>query len=201
MYVRRAPLALALALALAPLARAAAAPPAGSSGPGNQWAVLLGIEDGAGDTALQLRGDLEFAQRNLAPQVGFSVVASLGYSHFSRGYTDFAGDSVSSSLDLLKILPAARFSLLAAPTFRLYGDAGLGLYYGNAGVKYRDPLGNVYASGSDSSVGVMMRFAVGAQLRVTPAFSLGAELGFSPYFASVPDDTFTSLMFSAAFRM
>ncbi len=200
MYVRRAPFALALALALAPLARAAAAQPAPSGG-GNQWAVLLGIEDGAGDTALQLRGDLEFAQRPLSSMVGLSVVGSLGYAHFSRGYTDFAGDSVSSSLDLLKIVPAARFSLFAAPSFRLYGDAGLGLYYGSASVKYRDALGNVYASGSDSSVGIMMRLAVGAQLRVTPAFSLGAELGFSPYFANVPDDTFTSLLFSAAFRM
>ncbi len=198
MYVRRAPFLLALALAVAPLARAAAAQPAPA---GNQWAVLIGMEDGYGDTGLQLRGDLEFAQRPLSSQIGFSVVASLGYSHFSRTYTDFAtGDHVDSSLDLVKLVPAARFSLGANP-FRFYVDAGLGLYYGDAGAKYRDVFGNVLASGSDSNLGLMMRFAVGAQVHVTPAFALGAELGFSPYFASVPDDTFTSLLLSASFRM
>jgi len=201
MYARRAPLALALALAAAPLARAAAAPPASGPVGGNQWAVLLGLEDGYGDTGLQLRGDLEFAQRPISPQIGFSIVGSLGYSHFSRTYTDFAtGESAEAKLDLLKLVPAARFSLGVAP-FRFYADGGLGLYWGGAGVKHRDPFGGVIASASDSSVGILMRFAVGAQIHVSPAVALGAELGFSPYFADIPDDTFTSLLLSASFRM
>jgi opacity protein-like surface antigen len=205
MYVHRASFVLALAVAalVPPSARAAAtaaAQPATARGP-NHWALLVGVEDGAGDSGLQLRADLEFVQRSLSPTVGFSIVASVGYSHFSDGYTDFfTGQSVDRSLNLFKLIPAARLTF-GHSAIRPYVDAGLGLYYGSFDWQYRDTLTGASSHSDDSSIGIMMRLAGGVNFQVSPAFALGVELGFQPYFADVPDDTFTSLLASATFRM
>jgi hypothetical protein len=201
MHARRVRLLLALALALAaapPTARAAQ--PAYQGGPG-RWALLLGIEDGDGDAGLQLRGDLEFPQRALSPNVGFSIVGSLGFSRWSDGATDlFTGQSVDASLSLFKFLGSARFTF-GRGTIRPYADAGLGLYYASWHAHYVDPPSGVNVSRSDGEVGLAMRFAGGVTFDVSPTFALGGELGFNPYFGDAPDDTFTSLLFSATFRM
>jgi opacity protein-like surface antigen len=204
MYVRRASLVLAVtlaALALAPAPAAAAQPaPAASSGP-KQWALLLGVEDGPGDAGIQLRGDLEFPLRPLSPVVGFSIVGSLGFSRFTDGYTDwYTGESVDASLNLFKMYGSARFTF-GHGAVRPYADAGLGLYYASWSWDYRDPFTGYGYGADDSDIGVGMRFAGGVTFQVSPGFALGAELGFNPYFGDAPDDTYTSLMASATFRM
>jgi hypothetical protein len=210
MYVRRAHLVLATALAALALAPsgAAAASQAGASSGANRWAVLVGFEDFGGDAGLQLRGDLEFAQRPLAPAVGFSIVGSLAYSHWgdSHGYDPYYGRGWKWSANLVKGVAAARFSFGRSTVVRPYADAGLGLYWagtsGTSGYAYDPYYGGWYAVDySDSSVGFLLRLAAGVQFNVSPGFALGVELGVHPYLGDFPNDTSTSLMASATFRM
>lgn len=201
MHVRR--LSIALTLALAALAPAAAlgAPPAQGSGR-NRAAVLVGVEDGDGDAGLQLRGDVELPSRPLSPVVGLSFVGSLGFSRFHDEYTNFfTGERVSSSLNLFRLGPAARFSFAVHPSFRPYLDAGAGLYYAGWSFEYRDLATGARFSGDDSEVGLFLRFAAGATLALGDGFWLGAEIGFTPYLGDVANDTMTSALLSATFRL
>ncbi len=210
MHVRRTTLALAVALsalALAPARASAAQSAAASSGP-NRWALLLGFEDFGGDAGLQLRGDLEFAQRPLAPAVGLSIVGSLAYSHWgdSHGYDPYYGRGWEWSANLLKASGSARFSFGRSSFVRPYADVGVGLYYastsGTSGYAYDPYYGGWYAVDyNDSNVGFLLRIAGGVTFQLTPAFALGAELGVHPYLGDFPNDTSTSLMASATFRM
>lgn len=212
MYVRRAHFVLAAALAalaLAP-APAAAAPQAGASSGANRWAVLVGMEDGNGTTGLQLRGDLEFTQRPLSSVVGFAIVGSVAFSRFSDsgGYVDYpTGYDLrwKTSSNLLKGVASARFSFGRSAVVRPYVDGGVGLYYD--GYSYSEPVYVGYPyyyvqqKYSDSDVGLLLRLAGGVQFQVSPGFALGVELGFQPYIGDHPDDTLTSLLGSATFRM
>ncbi len=210
MYVRRAYFVLAVALAALAALPARAAQPGSGLG-GSQWSVLVGLEDGAGDSGLQLRGDLEFPMSRLAPAVAFAIVGSVGYSRFgqSGGYYDAISGIDSrwdTSTNLLRFMGSARFTFGNFRNVRPYADAGLGIYYAGWSGSESVYLGypyyqNVKQDFSDSDIGVVMRFAGGVSFQVSPAFALGIELGFQPYLGDVPDDTFTSLMASATFRM
>jgi opacity protein-like surface antigen len=188
----------AAALALLLLAPAALAQGRGarsSSGLTNA-SVLLGFEDGDGDTGLALRGDLEMLPTHLGPNTNLSLVLSLGYTRFSESYYGW-----DWGMNLFKLVPAARFGFDLAPRFGLYGDAGLGLYVANMSVKERDPYYGTWTKASDSTVGLVMRLAAGAKFDVTPAFGLGAELGVNPYFGGDYEDTTFTAMLLASFRM
>lgn len=200
MYVRRAYFVLVAALAAlsASPARAAGAQPASRAT--NQWGVLVGIED-FGDSGIQLRGDLELPQRALSPDVGFSIVPSLGFSRFTDDYTDpFAGLEVDQSLNLFRGMAAARFNFGHSSMFKPYADAGLGVYIASYSYKYRDTFSGFNSSESQSEFGLVMRFAGGVGFQLSPGFTLGAEIGFMPYIGDGPDDTSTNLLFSATFR-
>lgn len=209
MYVRRAHFVLATALAalaLAP-AGAAAASQGGASSGANRWALLVGFEDFGGDAGLQLRGDLDFVQRPLAPAVGLSIVGSLAYSHWgdSHGYDPYYGRGWKWSANLVKAMGSARFTFGRSSFVRPYADLGLGLYWagtsGTAGYAYDPAFGWYAVDYSDSSVGFLLRLAGGVTFQLSPAFALGVELGLHPYLGDFPSDTSTSLMASATFRM
>jgi hypothetical protein len=202
MYVRRAALVLALALAALAPGRAPAAPPAPASGTPGRWALLVGLEDGDGDAGLQLRGDLEFPQRPLSPMVGFSIVGSLGYSRFHDEWTDpWWDERWETSANVLKFMGAARFSF-GQSWIRPYADAGIGLYYGSWEYEWQELSYPYYGySDDDSELGVVLRFAAGATFQLSPTFALGGELGFTPYLGDDADDTTTSLLLSATFRL
>lgn len=199
MHFRRTALLFAL-LAVAAAPALTAAQGASAAGP-NRFGLLIGVEDESGPAALQLRGDLEFAQQRLSPAVTFSIVASMGYSRFHDEVTDlFAGETVEATTHILRFAPAARFSFGAHPVFRPYVDGSLGLYWASTSVEFTDLTFGDQFSASDSEVSVFMRFAAGASFQVSPAFSLGAEIGFMPYLGDL-DATTTSLLASATFRM
>ncbi len=210
MYVRRACFVLAAALsalALAP-ARAAAAPPAPASSGPNRWAVLVGVENFGGDNGLALRGDLEFVQKRLGPAVGFSIVGSIGYSHWGDqggSYGPYWDDRWDWSVNMLKGVASARFSFGNSPMIRPYADAGVGLYYAGLSGKHAvyDPYYGYYVMQdySDSSTSLLLRLAGGVTFQLNPGFALGVEFGVHPYLGNIPDDTSTSLMASATFRM
>ncbi|HEY6004923.1 MAG TPA: outer membrane beta-barrel protein [Anaeromyxobacter sp.] len=195
-------LATASALALPGLASAQrrSAPPAtshtGGAG-GTQLGVLVGFEDGSGDTGLALRLDGEWYWQALSPQVRLSFVGSVGFSHWSFNAGFF--QAPSSTLNIFKLTPAVRFSFGNSPVIRPYADVGIGLHYASFTFKERDIFGNVF-SVSDSDVSVHMRFAGGLLFHVSPGLSLGGEIDFTPYFGDVDDNTF-SLLFVAQFRM
>ncbi len=203
MYVRRTLSVIALALAAFAAPARAAQPQSASSG-ASEWTVLLGVED-LGDSGIQLRGDMELPQRALSPQVGFSIVPSIGFSRFSNDYTDpfysFYGASVEESLNVFRGTASARFNFGHSSQWKPYVDAGLGLYLASYSYKFRDLGTNASTSDSQSEFGLVMRFAGGVRFQVSPSFALGAELGFMPYVGDGPDDTSTNLLFSAAFRM
>ncbi|MGC3997299.1 MAG: outer membrane beta-barrel protein [Anaeromyxobacter sp.] len=145
------------------------------------WGGLaLGVETGDLD-GFQLRGDLEYPVQRMAPQLVFAFVGSLNWSHLSEHSVD---------LDELGFTPTARFLFEATPTIDLYGDLGLGLYYANLD----------WDTGDDSDVGLMMKLGVGVGFEVSPTVRLGGELGFRPHFGDY-DDTTTSLLFTALFRL
>jgi hypothetical protein len=174
-------------------------------------AVLAGFEDGDGPAGLALRFDGELHQRPLSPGVGFSIVGSIGYSHFSDegGYYDYYFDYDSrweTSVGVFKIIPAARFTFGRSQAIRPYVDAGLGLYYASwsysetayVGYPY---YGNVSSEFDDSEVGVLLRLAAGLTFQVSPGLSLGGEIGVTPYLGDYADDSTMSLMFAAQFRL
>jgi hypothetical protein len=151
--------------------------------------LLIGPEFASGDTGIALRGDISTALTHLAPNLRLDGVLSLGYTHFSFGPRDF-----DATANIVRLVPAARFLIPVAPAVTLYGDAGLGLYFGSLS------FGNRFNRSSDNLVGLNMRFAGGALFDVSPTVRLGAELGVNPYFGDF-DDTTTTLMFAAQFRL
>jgi hypothetical protein len=178
-------------------------------------AVLAGFEDGDGPAGLALRFDGELHQRPLAPGMGFSIVGSIGYSHFSDegGYYDYYygfDDRWETSVGVFKIIPAARFTFGRSQAVRPYVDAGIGLYYASwsytASETYYDPYTYPYyftgqAEYDDSEVGLMLRLAAGLTFQVSPGLSLGGEIGVTPYLGDYADDSTMSLMFAAQFRL
>jgi opacity protein-like surface antigen len=196
--VRRLPLAVAVAFAAAlPLAASAQTRHAAASSSGTQLGLLVGMEDGRGDTGLALRLDGEFPMQTLSPAVRMSFVGSIGYSHWSYSSGFFANES--ASLGIFKLTPALRFSFGQSATLRPYADAGIGVHYARFSVRTTDAFGRTFTdTATDTSL--HLRFAGGILFQVSPAVALGAEIDLIPYFGDVDDNTF-SLLFQASFRM
>ncbi len=184
-------LALALAALLVPAAahaapppaRAAAAPASGTPFDALSVGGFVGYEtDDLGGITLRLDGELPYGA--LAPQVHLSWVGSIGFSHLtdSVGSTDFTAN-------ILKIIPAARFSFPINPQLTLFADGGLGLYYSSWTVEYpafTTPFGTTPGyKVDDGEVGLMMRIGGGAWYAVNPTTRIGAAIEFDPYFGDV----------------
>ena len=139
-----------------------------------QVGAAVGAEFGDLD-GVALRGDVVVPLQQLDRQTTLSFVGLAGLTLFSEGDVDAT---------VFKLVPAARLSLDLAPQFTVYGDAGLGLYF--ADVDF-GPFGD------DSEVGLVMRFAAGGLVAITPTVKVGAELALNPYFGDYDDNT-ASLM-------
>jgi hypothetical protein len=154
---------------------------------------LAGFELTDGETGLGLRVDGELPIQVLGPRIDLSAVGSLGYTRFSDSASTGTGD-YSQSTNILKLVPAARFSMPLAPRLGVHGDAGLGLYWARTSVE--TPLGGASADG----VGVTMRFAAGSGYDVTEELRLGAELAWNPYLGDLSSNTF-SVLASLMYRL
>jgi opacity protein-like surface antigen len=154
---------------------AAAQPAPASQAGGLELGGFIGYEtDDVSGIALRLDGELPF--KALSPQVKMSWVGSIGYSHLTESVP--FGDFTSN---MIKIVPAARFTLPINPQFDVFGDVGLGLAYVSAKVETNIPFFGS-TSTSDSSFNVMMRFGAGAWFHVNPQLKVGAMLEFDPIF-------------------
>jgi hypothetical protein len=173
-----------------------AAAPAASTAPAKQFLLggWIGYEMGDLD-GLQLRVDGEMPFMKLAPKVELSFVGSVGYSYLAAD-EGFAGVEVDLSAHVLKFVPAARFTFPVAPQFKLFADAGLGLYYASWSA---DSNVSFYEY-DDSTLGFMLRLGGGGMFQVNPAVSLGASFMIDPMFGDYDDTTFTILA-GAMFRL
>jgi opacity protein-like surface antigen len=181
-------LAVALAALVFPLAAPAQTGPASDALSLGGW---LGYESGDAD-GFQLRADAELPFQQLTPQIKLSLVGSVGYTF--AGY-DLLGADVS--VNRLKIVPAARFTLPVNPQFSLFGDAGIGLHYTSVDVDYDQFAGFDY---DDSELGLMLRFAAGAFFHVNPQVRIGGQVVIDPIFGDYDDTTF-AFMAGAMFQL
>jgi len=178
------PAAASAAPAKAAPAKAAAAAPMSSASPFDQLTVggFVGYEnDDLGGIALRLDGEVPF--KALSPQINMSWVGSIGFSHLSE---DVPGGSITANI--LKIIPAARFTFPVNPQLSVFGDAGLGLYYVSEEVEF-DPPFDIFDV-SDSETSLMMRIGGGLWYLVNPTTRIGAAIEFDPYFGDFDQSTF-----------
>jgi opacity protein-like surface antigen len=192
---------LAVALLAPAVALAAAPPPAPRSKPASSSKAksdeaqapstdsssssMSGLEVGgfigyetADLSGLSLRFDAELPFQALSPQVKMSWVGSVGYSHLTWDPTPWA----KLTANVLKLVPAARFTLPINQQFSVFGDAGLGLAYISTSVDFASWTG--LGSASDSSLNIMMRLGVGAFYQVNPQFRVGGMLELDPVFGN-----------------
>ncbi|HSD19802.1 MAG TPA: outer membrane beta-barrel protein [Anaeromyxobacter sp.] len=154
---------------------------------------LLGFDLTDGESGLGLRVDGELPIQRIGPRIDLSAVGSLGFTRFSDSTTTAIG-KYSQSTNIVKLVPAARFTIPLAPQLGVYGDAGLGLYWA------RTSIGTPLEDTSSNGVGVTMRFAVGGRYDVTERLGLGGELGWNPFLGDYSDDT-VSVLASVVYRL
>jgi hypothetical protein len=144
-----------------------------TSGSGVWLGGAIGFEAGD-ESGYQLRFDGEFPITRLNPDLQLSGVGSVS----------FAG--LSSDVNVMEFVPAARFTWLASQQVGAYGDVGLGLF---------DEWHNGH-----SSVGATMRFGAGGYLEVNPSTRLFGEVALHPHFGDY-DDTTLTLLVGVKFRI
>jgi hypothetical protein len=187
--------ALALAALLVPAAAQAAPAPSGSRSQALEIGGFIGYEDDDFEgLALRLDGEMPFGA--VAPNVDLSFVGSIGYSRLSLD----AGRGIDVDANILKIIPAARFTFELNPEFSLFADGGLGLYYASAEAD-QGPFGfGGTVDDDDSEFSLMMRIGGGAWYRVSETTRIGLAIEFDPYFGDFDQTTFI-IQGGAMFRL
>jgi hypothetical protein len=182
--------ALALVALLVPAA-ASAAPAARSQA--FEIGGFVGYEtDDFDGIALRFDGEMPFGA--IAPNIDLSFVGSIGFSHLT--FDGPFGADVDANI--LKIIPAARFTFALNPQFSLFADGGLGLYYANLDLD-TGPFGGGI-EGDDDELSLMMRIGGGAWFRVNEQTRIGAAIEFDPYFGDFDQTTFI-IQAGAMFRL
>lgn len=149
-------------------AAVAAAPDALSLG------ALVGYEWGDQVDGFQLRLDGELPFEQLSPTVKVSFVGSAGFTHSTYG---IAG--LDLTVNRLKLVPAARFTVALDAAVSVFADAGLGLHYTSVTWNF----GNLGRT-TDSGIGLMVRLGVGGWYRVSPRTRILGALVFDPTFGT-----------------
>jgi opacity protein-like surface antigen len=164
-------------------ARAAAAEPA-SGMQGLSVGGFIGYEtDDLSGLSLRLDGELPF--RALSPQVNLSWVGSLGYSRLS----DDLGGGFDFVANVVKVIPAARFTFAVNPQLSIFGDAGLGFYYASWELDVPSFFGGS-TTVDDSEFSLLMRIGAGAWYQMNEKTRIGAMLEFDPFFGDFDQTTF-----------
>jgi opacity protein-like surface antigen len=143
----------------------------------------IGYEMGDFD-GVQLRVDGELPIQQLTPQVGLSFVGSIGYT---RAGEDAFGLDVT--VNRLKLVPTARFTLPVNPQLSVFGDAGLGIHY--TSIDFDFDFGGI--DFDDSEISLMLRLGAGGFFQVNPRTRIGASIVLDPMFGDFDDTTFTVL--------
>ena len=101
--------------------------------------------------------------------------------------------------NILKIIPAARFTIPLNEQFSVFADAGLGLYYASTKIESDIPFFGSQSI-SDSEFSIMARIGAGAWYQLNPQLKLGASLELDPYFGDFDQSTFI-IQAGAMFRL
>lgn len=152
-------------------------------------------------SGLMLRADAELPFRALSPAVNLSWVGSLGYSRLG----DDLGNDLDFTVNLIKIIPAARFTFPLTPEFSLFADGGLGLYYASWTIDTFDfnpnpPFNLIRSEFDDSEFSLMMRLGGGGFFQVNETTRIGAMLELDPLFGDF-DQTLFSVQVGAMFQL
>ncbi len=151
---------------------------------------LAGFDFTEGETGFGLRVDGELPIQTIGPRVDLGVLGSLGYTRFANSVTGIYGRT-SQSTNILKLVPAARFTIPLARRVGVYGDAGLGVYLARSSVETASPFGR--ADSTRTSAGVTVRLGAGGFYDVGERLRLGAELAVNPYLGDYSEDTISAL--------
>ncbi len=135
---------------------------------------------------VQLRFDVVLPFQRLSPQLSLSWVGSVGWSYLTHSESFFGLGTTKETANILKFVPAARFTLPVNPQLSFYGDAGFGLYWAHVSAE----SGGVDL-GSNSDVGFMFRFGLGGLYQVNPKLQLGLSFYLDPMLGGYDDTTFT----------
>lgn len=151
----------------------AKAPASPSRGGGLEVGGFAGYET-ADFSGVSLRADAELPVRPLSRGVKLSVVGSLGYSRLTWS----PGFSVEGTADVVKLVPALRFTLPVAAKVSVFADAGFGLARVQAEIDL-PPSFNA-ADISDGTWNVLLRLGAGAWLHASDRLKLGVLLELDP---------------------
>lgn len=168
----------------------AAAPAAAPATDALSLGGFIGYEWGDQVSGLQLRADGEMPFQQLSPQVKLSFVGSLGFTHETYSVT-----GLDVTVNRVKIVPAARFTVPLSPQLSLFGDAGLGLHYTHV---TSDIV--FFGKVTDSGIGFMMRFGGGGFFQVNPQLRILGEFVVDPTFGTY-HETSVALLVGAMFRI
>jgi hypothetical protein len=175
-------------------AKAAPAASTTTTDGGRQFSIggWVGAELGDLD-GVQLRGEGEMSFMKLAPMVELSFVGAVSYSYLA----DDAGP-FDWYAHVFKLVPAARFTFPVAPKFKLFADAGLGLYIASVGYDYDTIFGS--ESDSETDAGFMLRLGGGGMFQVNPRMAVGGQFVIDPMFGDY-DDTTVTLLAGLTFKL
>lgn len=171
-------------VALAPAPAHAQARRGGYGGPGMLVGGLLGFDEGDLDGG-GFRFDAELGLQRLAPAVMLAGVGSIGYSHLSFDHPDF-----TQRFDLFEVVPAARFLVPLGSQLGVYGDLGLGLYWGR--LHTRDYFLGYRAD--DTLVGLAGRIGAGGYIWASDQVRFGLDLALHPHVGDYEDTSFTAMV-------
>jgi hypothetical protein len=180
------------AAAPAPALAASPAPSdAGADATGWRVAGLFGFEFGVGDAGYsvpKIQIDAQRPIQALAPGVRLDLVLSLGLLH-AQGSESFsmvtplgiASADVKWGANVFELVPAARVTFRAAPSFLLYGDGGLGLGYtkGTGKIQLNTGTGTMTIEPASTGLCGIVRLAGGAVVPIGRDVRLGAEVPLS----------------------
>jgi hypothetical protein len=157
-----------------------------TSAPGDAMSVggFVGYEWGDHISGFQLRADGELPFQQLSPQVKMSFVGSVGFTHST--YSPFGFDT---TVNRLKLVPAARFTIPVNPQIGVYGDAGIGLHYTSLTVDFGQ-----FGKTTDSGIGLLLRFGAGGFFQVNPRLRLLGELVLDPTFGTYHETSLALLV-------
>ncbi len=167
--------------------RAQAAPAATSSGTTTDALSIggaVGYEWGDNIGGFQLRADGELPFQQLTPQVKMSFVGSLGFTHSTYGIY-----GLDLTVNRVKIVPTARFTLPLNPQLSVYGDAGIGLHYTSVTWDYA-----YFGKATDSGIGLMLRFGAGGFFQVNPRVRITGEFVLDPTFGTYHENSLALLV-------
>jgi hypothetical protein len=202
--------ALALAATLVPAAalatpRSAGSPSASPMSSGLTFGGFVGYEtDDLSGISLRVDGEAPFGA--LSPQLRLSFVGSIGISHLTDDAA-FGGATADATANILKIVPAARFSIPVNNQLTFFADAGLGVYYSSWTIEMTEIVPGFPALRTkidDNELGLVGRIGAGAWFDVNPSTRIGGMLEFNPYFGDVianSDQNTFLFQIGAMFRM